>query len=71
MGYAWLKTNYAGSGPLKMREWRANEIVTLERNDNYYGPKCQAGTRDLPPREGSAPRSACCWKRATSTSPAT
>jgi peptide/nickel transport system substrate-binding protein len=39
LGYAWLKTNYAGSGPLKIREWRANEIVTLERNDNYWGPK--------------------------------
>ena len=39
MGYAWLKTNYAGSGPLKIREWRANELVTLERNDNYHGPK--------------------------------
>ncbi len=38
-GYAWLKTNYAGSGPLKLREWRANEIVALERNDNYYGNK--------------------------------
>ncbi|MCX2860551.1 ABC transporter substrate-binding protein [Paucibacter sp. PLA-PC-4] len=35
MGYAWLKTNYAGSGPYKLREWRANEIVALERNDNY------------------------------------
>ena len=39
MGYAWLKTNYAGSGPMKLREWRANEIVALERNDNYHGPK--------------------------------
>lgn len=39
MGYGWLKTNYAGSGPLKIREWRANEIVALERNDNYWGPK--------------------------------
>ena len=39
MGYAWLKTNYAGSGPLKLREWRANEIVALERNDNYHGEK--------------------------------
>jgi peptide/nickel transport system substrate-binding protein len=42
MGYAWLKTNYAGSGPLKIREWRANEIVALERNDNYWGPKSKA-----------------------------
>lgn len=39
MGYAWLKTGYAGSGPLKLREWRANEVVTLERNDAYYGTK--------------------------------
>ncbi|MBT9459685.1 MAG: ABC transporter substrate-binding protein [Burkholderiaceae bacterium] len=39
MGYAWLKTNYAGSGPMKLREWRANEIVALERNDNYWGAK--------------------------------
>ena len=38
-GYGWLKTNYAGSGAMKLREWRANEIVTLERNDNYYGEK--------------------------------
>ena len=39
MGYAWLKTGYAGSGPMKIREWRANEIVALERNDNYWGAK--------------------------------
>ena len=39
MGHAWLKTNCAGSGPLKIREWRANELVALERNDNYWGAK--------------------------------
>lgn len=39
LGYGWLKTNFAGSGPLKIREWRANEIVAMERNDNYYGDK--------------------------------
>ena len=39
MGYAWLKTHYAGSGPLKLREWRANEVLVLERNDNYHGEK--------------------------------
>ncbi|MBB3457044.1 peptide/nickel transport system substrate-binding protein [Rhizobium sp. BK313] len=38
-GNAWLKTGYAGSGPFKLREWRANEAVVLERNDNYYGDK--------------------------------
>ncbi|MCB2134690.1 MAG: ABC transporter substrate-binding protein [Rhodobacteraceae bacterium] len=36
-GYEWLKTNYAGSGPFTIREWRANETVVLERNDNYSG----------------------------------
>ncbi len=39
MGAAWLKTGFAGSGPMKIREWRANEIVALERNDHYWGPK--------------------------------
>ena len=39
MGAAWLKTNYAGSGPLKIRDWRANEIVAIERNDKYWGAK--------------------------------
>ncbi|MCZ4091860.1 ABC transporter substrate-binding protein [Sinorhizobium psoraleae] len=36
-GNEWLKTGYAGSGAFKLREWRANEVVVLERNDNYYG----------------------------------
>nr|WP_075289617.1 ABC transporter substrate-binding protein [Pararhizobium arenae] len=38
-GNGWLKTGYAGSGAFKMREWRANEVVVLERNDNYHGEK--------------------------------
>ena len=36
-GNEWLKTGFAGSGPYKLREWRANEVVVLERNENYYG----------------------------------
>ena len=52
LGAAWLKTNYAGSGPLKLREWRANEIIALERNDNYYGEKSKNGAGHLPPPEG-------------------
>ena len=39
LGYAWLKTNYAGSGAMKLREWRANEVLVLERNDNFYADK--------------------------------
>lgn len=38
-GYAWLRTAYASSGAWTVRDWRANEIVVLERNDNYYGAK--------------------------------
>ncbi|MEY9531112.1 ABC transporter substrate-binding protein [Sinorhizobium fredii] len=36
-GNEWLKTGYAGSGAFKLREWRANEVVVLERNEAYYG----------------------------------
>ncbi len=36
-GYGWLKTNYAGSGPFSIREWRPNEAIILERNPHYAG----------------------------------
>lgn len=39
MGYAWLKTNFAGSGPYKILQWRANEVIALEANANYHGDK--------------------------------
>jgi peptide/nickel transport system substrate-binding protein len=35
LGYNWLKTKYAGSGPFTIRDWKANEVVVLERNPNY------------------------------------
>ncbi|MBZ9756970.1 ABC transporter substrate-binding protein [Mesorhizobium sp. ESP6-5] len=38
-GNDWLKMHTAGSGPFKLREWRANEAVVLDRNDNYNGEK--------------------------------
>ncbi|MFG5410871.1 ABC transporter substrate-binding protein [Piscinibacter sakaiensis] len=37
LGAGWLKTAYAGSGPWRIREWRANELVVLERNEAYHG----------------------------------
>ncbi|MGN7735544.1 ABC transporter substrate-binding protein [Ensifer sp. 22564] len=40
-GNEWLKTGYAGSGPFKLREWRANEVIVLERSDNYYGEQAK------------------------------
>lgn len=36
-GNGWLKTNHAGSGAFTIRDWRANEIVVLEKNPNAYG----------------------------------
>lgn len=38
-GYEWLKNNYAGSGPFSLKQWRANEVLLLERNDNYTDAK--------------------------------
>jgi len=37
LGYNWLKTNYAGVGPFKLRQWKANESLILDRNDDYWG----------------------------------
>ena len=51
MGYNWLKTAYAGSGAFTIREWRANEVVVMERNDNYSGdaaPMARAIYRHIP-----------------------
>lgn len=36
LGQAWLKTNYAGSGPYVIRTWKPNEVIIMERNDNYH-----------------------------------
>jgi len=35
MGYAWLKDHSAGSGPYKLKTWKANEVVMLEAFDDY------------------------------------
>ena len=36
-GYAWLKSNSAGSGAYVLKSWKANESVSLEMNPNYRG----------------------------------
>lgn len=41
LGNGWLKTHYAGSGPLTIRDWRANEIIALERNPNRSGTRAR------------------------------
>src|SRR3546814_6733450 len=37
LGYNWLKTNYAGSGALKLRQGKAKEALTLASNERYRG----------------------------------
>ncbi len=35
LGYAWLKSNSAGSGAFSLKTWKANELVTLESYGDY------------------------------------
>ncbi len=37
LGYKWLQTNTAGSGPYILKTWKPNEIVTMEANPNFRG----------------------------------
>jgi peptide/nickel transport system substrate-binding protein len=41
LGYNWLRTAYAGSGPYAFKSWKPSESVILERNDNYWGEKAK------------------------------
>lgn len=36
LGNAWLKTNEAGSGPFKLAAWKPNELVMLDRFEDYW-----------------------------------
>ncbi|MEX2009050.1 MAG: ABC transporter substrate-binding protein [Dongiaceae bacterium] len=37
LGHAWLRVNAsAGSGPFKLREWKPNESLALDRFDDYW-----------------------------------
>jgi peptide/nickel transport system substrate-binding protein len=38
-GNGWLKTGSAGSGPFFIKQWKPNEVITIEANPNYWGPK--------------------------------
>jgi peptide/nickel transport system substrate-binding protein len=37
LGYEWLKTASAGSGPFKLRSWKPNESLVLDGNPDYWG----------------------------------
>lgn len=37
LGYEWLRTNYAGSGPFFFKSWKPNESLVLEANEGYWG----------------------------------
>ena len=36
LGHEWLKTASAGSGPFKLRSWKPNESLILEKNPDYW-----------------------------------
>ncbi len=36
LGNAWLKTNYAGSGPFFLKEWKPNQSLILTTNPHYW-----------------------------------
>jgi peptide/nickel transport system substrate-binding protein len=36
LGHAWLRTNYAGSGPFKLNQWKASELLMLDANTAYW-----------------------------------
>ncbi|VXC90911.1 Extracellular solute-binding protein [Pseudomonas sp. 8Z] len=39
MGGAWLTTHAAGSGPFILKDWRANDVILMNRFDGYWdGP---------------------------------
>jgi len=37
LGHAWLRTQYAGSGPFKLNTWKASELLSLDANPAYWG----------------------------------
>ena len=37
LGYGWLKTGYAGSGPYMLKIWKPSELIILDANKNYRG----------------------------------
>lgn len=39
LGYTWLKTAYAGSGPYKLKTWKPSETLILDSNTNYWDHK--------------------------------
>jgi peptide/nickel transport system substrate-binding protein len=41
LGYNWLKTAYAGSGPFVLKSWKPSESLILDRNDTYWGEKAK------------------------------
>lgn len=41
LGYNWLKTAYAGSGPYMLKSWKPSESLILDRNDSYWNGPAQ------------------------------
>lgn len=41
LGHTWLRTAYAGSGPYKLKTWKASETLLLDGNPDYWGDKAR------------------------------
>jgi peptide/nickel transport system substrate-binding protein len=39
MGYGWLKTHSAGSGPFMLTNWKPSEILIMAGNEHFHGKK--------------------------------
>jgi peptide/nickel transport system substrate-binding protein len=36
LGHAWLRTHHAGSGPFKLNQWKASELLLLDAHNDYW-----------------------------------
>ena len=71
LGYEWLKTASAGSGPFKLRSWKANESLTLDAQPRLLGRGAGLRAGDHPAHRRAREPDAAAARRATSTSRAT
>lgn len=55
-GDEWLASNTVGTGPFKQKEYRQDELVVLERNDDYWGTKAKLDTITFKAIKDDGPR---------------
>ena len=71
MGNEWLKTNSAGTGAYVLKSLQAERRLCARGASGLLARRCQDGQESSCSTCPKARPSGCCWKKATSTSPAT